>query len=82
MIIIRLARHGSKNRPFYKIVVADNRSPRDGRFIERVGYFQPKPIMTKDNLVNFNLDRINYWISQGAKVSSRVKHLIKNIKKS
>ncbi|WWO97253.1 MAG: 30S ribosomal protein S16 [Candidatus Dasytiphilus stammeri] len=78
MIIIRLARHGCKNRPFYKVVVADNRSPRDGRFIERVGFFQP--IMTKDNSLHLNLDRIKYWISQGAIVSSRVKYLIKKIK--
>ncbi|WWP00209.1 MAG: 30S ribosomal protein S16 [Candidatus Dasytiphilus stammeri] len=78
MIIIRLARHGSKNRPFYKIVVADNRSPRDGRFIERVGFFQP--IMMKNNSLDLNLDRIKYWISQGARVSSRVRFLMKKIK--
>ncbi|WWO98607.1 MAG: 30S ribosomal protein S16 [Candidatus Dasytiphilus stammeri] len=83
MIIIRLARHGSKKRPFYKIVVADNRSPRDGRFLERVGFFKPMPmVMMKDNSLNLNLDRIKYWVTQGAKISCRVNYLLKRFTKN
>ncbi|WWO95211.1 MAG: 30S ribosomal protein S16 [Candidatus Dasytiphilus stammeri] len=80
MIIIRLARHGSKKKPFYKIVVTDNRSPRDGRFIERVGFFNPFMITQQNNSLDLKLNRIKYWISQGAKLSSRVKYLMKKLK--
>lgn len=68
---IRLARGGSKKRPFYSIVIADVRSPRDGRFIEKVGTYNP--ILAKDgDRVTMNKERIEYWISKGAKPTDRV----------
>lgn len=79
MITIRLARGGSKKRPFYHIVVTDSRSPRDGRYIERLGYFNPlakggeKPVV----LVR---DRIDYWVGVGAQTSERVAQLLKDNK--
>ncbi len=74
MVTIRLTRGGSKRRPFYHIVVADSRMPRDGRFIERLGFFNP---VATGNEVRLELDdeRFNYWISQGAKPSERVASL-------
>ncbi|CAL4323721.1 30S ribosomal protein S16 [Buchnera aphidicola] len=75
MVKIRLARHGAKKRPFYKIVVADSRFSRDGRFIERIGYFNPIAKAQSKNIV-FNLERIKHWIQKGAKMSDRVKKLI------
>lgn len=76
MVTIRLTRGGSKRRPFYHIVVADSRMPRDGRFIERLGFFNP---VATGNEVRLECDeeRFNYWISQGAKASERVASLIK-----
>ncbi|HFD92375.1 MAG TPA: 30S ribosomal protein S16 [Gammaproteobacteria bacterium] len=76
MVTIRLTRGGSKRRPFYHIVVADSRMPRDGRFIERLGFFNP---IATGNEVRLELDdeRFNYWVSQGAKPSERVASLIK-----
>ena len=69
---IRLSRGGAKKRPFYRVVVADSRSPRDGRFIERVGSYNP--MLKKDDTNRFviNEDRIKYWIGVGAKPSDRV----------
>ena len=69
---IRLARGGAKKRPFYRIVVADSRSPRDGRFIERLGTFDP--LLPKDSgeRIKFNAERVKYWLGQGAKPSDRV----------
>ncbi|MBX4180981.1 30S ribosomal protein S16 [Sodalis sp. CWE] len=81
MLTIRLARGGVKKRPFYKVIVTDNRNARDGRFIERIGFFNPIAADEKKGLF-LNLDRINYWISQGAKVSKRVSTLIKEVKNS
>ncbi len=74
MVTIRLTRGGSKRRPFYHIVVADSRMPRDGRFIERLGFFNP---IATGNEVKLELDeeRFNYWVSQGAKPSERVASL-------
>ena len=69
---IRLSRGGAKKRPFYRIVVADARSPRDGRFIERVGTYNPMVAKDSDNRVILKEDRIKYWLSQGAKPSDRV----------
>ena len=76
MVSIRLARGGSKRRPFYHVVVSDCRSPRDGRYIERVGFYNPR---AQGQEVELQLDevRIDYWISQGAKPSERVANLIK-----
>ena len=69
---IRLARGGSKKRPYYKIVVADARSPRDGRFIERIGSYNP--LLSKDNpeRVKLDLDRAKHWVSVGAQPTDRV----------
>jgi len=76
MVTIRLARGGAKKRPFYHIVVADSRKSRDGRFIERVGYFNP--IATgKEVRLQIDNERLNYWFSQGAKASERVAGLVK-----
>lgn len=76
MVVIRLARTGAKKRPFYHIVVADKRSPRDGRFIEKIGFFNP---LAKGQEEPFRLEqeRFDYWASQGAQATDRVKSLIK-----
>jgi small subunit ribosomal protein S16 len=76
MLTIRLSRAGAKKRPFFHITVADSRKPRDGRFIERVGYFNP---ISKGKEVRLEIDqeRIDYWLSQGANISDRVLTLIK-----
>ena len=76
MLTIRLSRSGAKKRPIFHITVADSRKPRDGRFIERVGYFNP---ISKGKEVRLEIDqeRIDYWLSQGANISNRVLILIK-----
>ena len=71
---IRLARHGAKKRPFYRIVVADGRYPRDGRFLENVGIYNP---MVEPNEVTLNKERIEYWLGQGAIPSDTVNSLLK-----
>ena len=71
---IRLARHGAKKRPFYRIVVADGEKPRDGRFLERVGTYDPKYDPAK---VTIETERIQYWIDKGATPSDTVKSLLK-----
>jgi|TARA_B100000530_G_scaffold257085_1_gene170565 small subunit ribosomal protein S16 len=71
---IRLARYGRKKRPFYRIVAADQRSPRDGRYIERLGHYDP---MTDDeNNLELNLERVDYWLGVGAAPSDTVAGLI------
>ncbi len=69
---IRLARGGSKKRPYYSIVIADVRSPRDGRFIEKVGAYNPLLGKTDENRVKYDAERIKYWLSKGAKPTDRV----------
>ena len=69
---IRLARGGAKKRPFYRIVVADSRMPRDGRFIERVGTYNPMLPKEHPERVNLKTDRIQHWLSAGARPSDRV----------
>lgn len=69
---IRLARGGAKKRPFYRIVVADARSPRDGKFIEKVGIYHPMLEKTNPERVRLNEERIRYWLGQGASPSERV----------
>lgn len=81
MVTIRLARGGSKKRPFYQVVVADSRCPRDGRFIERVGFFNPIA-QGKAEELRLDMDRIDHWVNQGATVSERVSSLIKQAKKT
>jgi small subunit ribosomal protein S16 len=76
MVIIRLARSGAKKRPFYNIVVADSREARDGRFIERVGYFNPCA-RGQEVRVMIEQERIDHWTAHGAQVSERVASLIK-----
>jgi small subunit ribosomal protein S16 len=77
MVTIRLARGGAKKRPFYHIVVTDNRNRRDGRYLERLGFFDPLISITAPGALSLNMERVNYWKSQGAKTSERVAHLIK-----
>lgn len=76
MVTIRLARSGSKKRPFYHIVVTDSRNKRDGRYIERLGFFNPMATGQEEAL-RIDLERITYWVSQGAQTSDRVAKLIK-----
>jgi len=81
MVVIRLSRHGAKNRPFYHVVVADSRFPRDGRYIERLGYFNPLAADTETKL-DLNLERVDHWVKQGAQASARVAALVKSLRKS
>ncbi len=76
MVVIRLSRGGAKKRPFYHVVVADKRRARDGRCIERVGYFNPIA-SGKDVRIHLDNERVQYWLSQGAQPSDRVQQLIK-----
>ena len=76
MVVIRMARGGAKNRPFYNIVIADSRMPRDGRFIERIGYYNPKGGEGEAKF-RIALDRVEHWVSQGAQPSDAVRKLIK-----
>jgi small subunit ribosomal protein S16 len=71
-LVIRLARAGTKKRPFYHIVVADSRSPRDGRFIERLGYFNPLLPKEKTERLKFDLEKAQDWMKKGAQPSDRV----------
>jgi small subunit ribosomal protein S16 len=80
MVTIRLTRGGAKNRPFYHVVVTDSRSGRDGRYIERIGFFNP---LARGNEERLRLDseRVEYWKSNGAQPSERVAKLIKDAAK-
>ena len=79
MVVIRLARGGSKNRPFYNIVVTDSRNRRDGRFIERLGFYNP---VANDNeeRVRLAADRLNHWVNVGAQLTDAVAKLVKEQK--
>lgn len=81
MVTIRLARGGSKKRPFYHLTVADSRNARNGRFVERVGFFNPIAAGAETRL-SVNEERVNYWLSQGAKPSERVASLLKEAQAS
>ncbi|MEX1032560.1 MAG: 30S ribosomal protein S16 [Cellvibrionaceae bacterium] len=76
MVTIRLARGGSKKRPFYHLTVADSRRSRDGRYIERVGFYNPIARGSQEAL-RIDRERVDYWLSQGAQVSERVAKLLK-----
>jgi len=76
MLKIRLSMGGAKKRPVYKIVVADSRFPRDGRFIEKVGFFNPLLPKTKKERVNLEVERIKHWIGKGAKPTLRVSRIL------
>jgi small subunit ribosomal protein S16 len=80
MLTIRLSRVGAKKRPFYQVTVTDSRSARDGRFIERVGFFNP--IATgKEERVRLDLARIDHWVGNGAQLSDRVSKLVSDTRK-
>lgn len=77
-VVLRLARHGAKKKPFYRLVAADRRFSRDGRYLELLGTYNPN---TDPAVVNFKLDRIDHWIGLGAKPSATVKNLIRRFRK-
>ncbi len=72
---IRLARHGAKKKPFYRIVVADSESPRDGRFLETLGTYDP---LKEPAAITLKNDRVEYWLGQGATPSDTVRSILKN----
>ena len=74
---IRLSRHGSKKRPYYRVVVADGRMPRDGRYIELVGRYNP---LTSPKTIDLDLEKIDEWVAKGAQPSNTVAHLIDIVK--
>ena len=76
MVVIRLARGGAKHRPFYNMVVADSRDPRDGRFIERVGFYDPKAPAGREAL-RVDVERVKHWKGVGAQLSPTVNRLVK-----
>jgi small subunit ribosomal protein S16 len=80
MVIIRLARGGSKKRPFYNIVATDSRNRRDGRFIERIGFYDP--VATKGESLRIAQDRLTHWQSVGAQLSTTVQRLVKVAQKA
>ncbi len=75
-LAIRMSRGGSKKRPFYNIVVADSRSPRDGRYIERLGFFNPMVAKDADDRLKINAERAKHWLSVGAQPSDRVSRFL------
>ena len=81
MVTIRLARGGSKKRPFYHLNVADRRRSRDGRFIERIGFFNPIARGAEEG-TRVELERFDYWVRQGAQVSDRVAKIVKDYRKA
>ncbi|MEI5639107.1 MULTISPECIES: 30S ribosomal protein S16 [unclassified Pseudoalteromonas] len=81
MVTIRLQRGGAKKRPFYQIVVADSRFSRDGRFIEKVGFFNPIA-KGQEEKVRLDLARVEHWVGQGAALSDRVAKLVKDARKA
>ncbi|MDP2562691.1 30S ribosomal protein S16 [Psychrobium sp. 1_MG-2023] len=81
MVTIRLARGGAKKRPFYQVVVADSRRARDGRYIEKIGFFNPMARGQEETL-RIDLDRVAHWVGQGAQASDRVAKLIKDAQKA
>ena len=80
MVTIRMARGGSKKRPFYKIVATDERKPRDSGYIERLGFFNPRA-QGQEVRLELNQDRIDHWIGEGAQLSTRVATLLKEAAK-
>ncbi|MGI9345408.1 MAG: 30S ribosomal protein S16 [Gammaproteobacteria bacterium] len=81
MVVIRMSRQGAKKRPFYRIHAAHGSSPRDGRYIERLGYFDPLAAEVNSKSLHFQTERLDYWLSQGARPSESVQRLIKEWKK-
>ncbi|MDR2872845.1 MAG: 30S ribosomal protein S16 [Xanthomonadaceae bacterium] len=81
MVKIRLTRGGAKKRPFYHIIVTDSRSARDGRNIERVGYYNPVA-SGNDKRIELSIERVDYWVGQGAQLSDKVRSLYKEAVKA
>ena len=81
MVSIRLARGGSKKRPFYHVVVTDSRNSRDGRYIERVGFYNPGAAGAEEQL-KLESDRIDHWVSVGAQLSDRCTKLVEGYRKA
>jgi len=79
MVRLRLTRRGAKKRPFYRVVAADQRAPRDGRFIEQLGYYDP---MQDPKKIELKLDRVDYWVAQGAQATETVNGLITKYRSS
>ena len=80
MVVIRLARTGAKKSPFYHVIATDRRNSRDGRYIERLGYFNPMA-RGQEKVLELCLERVDYWLAQGAQPSERVHNLVKSLKK-
>ena len=80
MVVIRLSRTGAKRRPFYKITVADSRNARDGRFIERVGFYNPIA-SGQEEALRVDLERVDYWMGKGAQPTDRVKQLVRQYRR-
>jgi len=80
MVVIRLARGGAKKRPFFNVVVTDSRNARDGRFIERLGFYDPKAPAGRESL-RIALERVTHWQGQGAQVSDTVARLVRQFSK-
>ena len=81
MVTIRLSRAGAKKRPFYHLVVTDSRNKRDGRYIERLGFFKPIGKESTENL-RIDMERVDYWLGKGAQASDRVASLLKAQRKA
>ena len=81
MVVVRLAKSGAKKNPYYFITVADSRKPRDGAFIERLGFFNPSAKGSEERM-RFNIERLDHWIGQGAQLSNKVKELVKDARLS
>ncbi|MCM2131636.1 30S ribosomal protein S16 [Larsenimonas rhizosphaerae] len=81
MVTIRLARGGAKKRPFYHVAVTDSRRARDGRFIERLGFFNPVARGQEERL-RLDVERVEFWQSQGAQLTERVSELVKEARKA
>ena len=81
MVVIRLSRSGSKKRPFYHVTVADSRVARDGRFIERLGFYNPIARGAEEG-TRIDMDRVEHWLKQGAQMSERVQQIVKAYRKT
>jgi len=81
MVTIRLARHGARKNPFFHVTVADRAAKRDGRFIERIGFYNPIA-RGQEERMRIDLDRVDYWLSQGAQPTERARQLIDSAKRA
>ena len=79
MVCLRLKRMGRRHRPFYRLTAIDRRSPRDGRVIEELGWYNP--VAKEDQQMKFNVERVDYWLGKGAQASDRVASLLKRYQK-